>query len=37
MTGYLRLPNGATQTADRYCWDVYGTLQQEGLVGGSCP
>lgn len=37
LTGYLRLPQGATITSDRYCWDTYGTLQQEGLVGGTCP
>lgn len=37
LTGYLRLPNGATVTADRYCWDGYGTMVQEGQAGGSCP
>ena len=37
LTGYLRLPNNGTITSDAYCWDVYGTLRQQGTVGGSCP
>ena len=37
LTGYLRLPNGATQTADTYCWVTDGTLRQQSTGGGTCP
>ena len=37
LTGYLRLPNGATNTADTYCWDADGTVKQFSTVGGACP
>ena len=37
LTGYLRLPNGATLTADTYCWGTDGTTRQESTAGGTCP
>lgn len=40
LTGYLRLPNGATQTTDNYCWDANGTVAQEFGADGvstACP
>ncbi len=37
LTGYLRLQNGATLTADTYCWDGYGTMKQLSTQGGACP
>ncbi len=37
LSGYLRLLSGATLTADRYCWETYGTVRQESTVGGTCP
>ena len=37
LTGYLRLPSGASDTSDRYCWDADGTVRQESTAGGSCP
>ena len=35
LTGYLRLPNGATQTTDCYEWDGDGTVTQTLIA--SCP
>lgn len=35
LFGYLRLPNGATQTTDCYLWDGDGTVTQTLSV--SCP
>jgi type II secretory pathway pseudopilin PulG len=32
MTGYLRLPSGATLTTDFYCWDANGTVAQQNLT-----
>ena len=40
MTGYLRLPNGATLTGDSYCWDAFGTVAADIGPDGSptaCP
>ena len=37
LTGYLRLPDGATVTDDNYCWDTQGTIRQQSTGGGSCP
>ncbi len=37
LTNYLRLPNGATLTADTYCWDSVGTVRQQSTGGGNCP
>jgi type II secretory pathway pseudopilin PulG len=37
LTGYLRLPNGATLTADTYCWDGDGTVKQQSTALGTCP
>ncbi len=37
LTGYLRLPNGATLTADTYCWDTDGTVKQQSTALGTCP
>ena len=36
LTGYLRLPNGATLTSDSYCWGTDGTTKQLSTGGGSC-
>jgi type II secretory pathway pseudopilin PulG len=36
LTGYLRLPGGATLTEDAYCWDDDGTVAQENLTP-TCP
>ena len=37
LAGYLRLPNGASDTVDRYCWTSDGTTKQESTAGGTCP
>ncbi len=37
LAGYLRLPNGASDTVDRYCWDAAGSARQESTAGGACP
>ncbi|MCI0778688.1 MAG: type II secretion system protein [Chloroflexi bacterium] len=38
LTGYLRLPGSATDTADRYCWGSDGTVRQESTdASPSCP
>lgn len=37
LTGYLRLPNGATLTSDTYCWTIDGTVRQQSTGGGTCP
>ncbi len=38
LSGYLRLPGGATDTADRYCWTSDGTVRQESTDASSaCP
>ena len=38
LSGYLRLPGGATDTADRYCWGSDGTVRQESTdASPSCP
>ena len=36
LTGYLRLPNSATQTTDCYAWDIYGTMTQSIVGVNSC-
>ncbi len=38
LSGYLRLPGSATDTADRYCWGSDGTVRQESTdASPSCP
>ena len=38
LSGFLRLPGGATNTADRYCWVSDGTVRQESTDASSaCP
>ena len=38
LAGYLRLPDGALITADRYCWDADGTVRQESTTSvAGCP
>ena len=38
LTGFLRLPGSATDTADRYCWGSDGTVRQESTdSSSSCP
>ena len=37
LAGYLRLPNGASDTVDRYCWAADATAKQESTAGGTCP
>ena len=38
LTGFLRLPSGATDTADSYCWTSDGTVRQQSTDGSpSCP
>ncbi len=38
LSGYLRLPGSATDTADRYCWASDGTVRQESTdASPSCP
>ena len=38
LTGFLRLPSGATDTADSYCWTSDGTMRQQSTDGSpSCP
>ena len=36
LTGYLRLPGGATLTGDFYCWDSDGTVTQYATAA-LCP
>ena len=37
LTGFLRLPAGASLTADRYCWEGDGTVRQESTAAAPCP
>lgn len=37
LDGYLRLPNGATQTSDCYTWDTDGTIQSQVAHTGTPP
>ena len=37
LSGYLRLPSGASATVDSYCWDADGTAKQLSTNGGNCP
>ena len=38
LTGYLRLPSGASATADRYCWENDGSVRQESTdASPTCP
>jgi prepilin-type N-terminal cleavage/methylation domain-containing protein len=36
LTGYLRLPGGATLTSEYYCWDQFGTIIEQRTTAGNC-